>query len=136
MASTTPCLVTYSIVTTVVAVTFGILYHSCGSDDLENNSGIVDKRTEIGLIYDDEKCDCNTTISLSVLEGLVILVLICVAIGLMVKVILHVRNGWRDQKEKKRERKEKKSLKLREEMMAECRKGVENADNDSKDNNA
>ena len=139
MASTTPCLVTYSIVTTVVAVTLGILYHSCGSDDLENNSGTVDKRTEIGLIYDDESCDCNTTISLSVLEGLVILVLICVAIGLMVKAILHVRNGWRDQKEKRRAHKERKSLKLREEMMAELaesRKSVENADNDSKDNDA
>ena len=135
MASTMPCLVTYSVVTTVIAVTLGILYHSCGSDDLENNSGVVDKRTEIGLIYDDEKCDCDSTLTISVLESLVILVLICTAIGLMVKVILQAKDWWRAQREKKRERKERKSLKLKKEMIAEYRKGIE-ADNDSKETTA
>ena len=132
MSSSVPCLITYSVVTTVITVTLGILYHNCGSDDLENNHGIVDQRTEIGLIYDEEECKCDTTLTISVLESLVMLVLICMAIRLMVKVILQAKDWWKAQREKKRERKEKKSHKLKREMIAEYRKGIE-AENDPKE---
>ena len=114
MTSSGPCLITYSILSSVTIVVLAILYHSCGSSTLENNQGNVAQRTEIGLInqsYDNEQCNCETNLPISILEGLVMVVLACTGIGLILKAMMHLRNWWKDKEESKRKRKESTEIK-------------------------